>query len=106
MSDKLPQGVLISGICKGAKNEPYNGRDNWYIGFDIQATDSYGQPTTALEEVAIFGDNQQALIDKANQSVGKHCVISVIKRSMKSDRTGNAYMRTTINRNSQILVIG
>lgn len=102
----LPQGVLISGICKGVRTEHFNGRENYYIGFDVMSTDRYGQPTTATEEVSVFGDNAAALLDKARAAVGKHCVIQVLKRAMKSDRTGNAYMRTMINRSSQLLVIG
>jgi hypothetical protein len=108
MSDEkkqFPQGVLISGICKGVREETYNNNTNRYIGFDVTTLDQYGQPRSQLEEVAIFGDKEQELADKARQSVGKHCVISVIKRASKS-QAGNAYMRTMINRESQLMVIG
>jgi hypothetical protein len=100
----LPQGVLVSGICKGVREEQYNGRTNHYVGFDVTTLDRYGQPTKQLEEVSVFGDRAQQIIDKANQSVGKHCVMSVIKRANKST-AGNAYLRTMINRESQIMVI-
>lgn len=102
---KLPQGVLLSGICKGVREEPYNGNLNYYVGFDVETVDRYGQKQAAVEEVSVFGENAEQILTKAKQSVGKHCVMSVIKRAMKSQRTQNAYMRTMIHRNSQLLVI-
>ncbi len=101
----LPQGILISGICKGVREEVYNNRPSYYVGFDVATKDDYGQTRVTTEEVSVYGDSLQAILDKARAAVGKHCVISVVKRALKSDRTGNAYMRTGIHRNSQIMVI-
>jgi hypothetical protein len=101
----LPQGILISGICKGVREDVYNGNANYYVGFDVTYKDSYGQQQTSTEEISVFGENQQIILNKARSSVGKHCVISCNKRALKSERTGNAYMRTMIIRSSDLLVL-
>jgi len=102
---KLPQGVLVSGICKGVREEIYNNQTNYYLGLDVVSNDQYGQQSSTVEEVSIFGDNLQDLVTKARSAVGKHCVVAVNKTAQLSQR-GRAYMRTNIARNSQILVLG
>ena len=102
---KLPQGVLVSGICKGVREDIYNGQTNYYLGLDVVSNDQYGQQSSTVEEISIFGDNLNELVTKARASVGKHCVIAVNKTAQLSQR-GRAYMRTNIARDSQILVLG
>jgi hypothetical protein len=101
----LPQGVLVSGICKGIREDVFNNNTNYYLGLDVESTDQYGQKRVDLEEVSIFGDSLQTIREKAQTLIGKHVVISVIKRAMKSERTGNPYMRTMIHRDSKLQAI-
>jgi len=102
---KLPQGVLISGIVQGVREEVYNNRTNYYLGLGVITKNDYGQDRTDLEEVSLFGDNLQQLIDKAKISIGKHAIVPVTKSALKSN-AGNAYMRTNIARDAQIIIVG
>jgi len=105
MSKTVPSGVLISGICKGIRKEEFNGRQYQYLGIAQHTQDAYGDPREFLEEVSIFGDSAAGIALKASESIGKHVVMSVIKRAQVSKRTGKAYMQTMLRRDSELLVL-
>lgn len=102
---KLPQGVLVSGIVQGIREDIYNDRTTYYLGLGCVSKNDYGQEKTDLEEIRLSGDNLQQLVDKAKVSIGKHCIVPVEKRALKSN-AGNAYMRTNIVRDGQLMIVG
>jgi len=104
--NNIPQGLLISGVCKGVKTETNNGYTNNDI-LVVTGTrnNDLGEPEPVVQRIALFGDNMNALIDKANKSIDKHIVIAVTRQPAKRDLR-DAFMRNSINRQSDVLVVG
>jgi len=101
----IPNGLLISGICKGAKTETNNGFTNTDL---LIVTGSrfneLGEEQPVVQRVSLFGDNMQELISKANSAIDKQIVISVNRQPAKKDLR-DAFMRNSINRQSDVLVV-
>lgn len=102
----LPQGVLISGICKGSRTTQSGDYTNNDIGISVQIPDGYGGFNEQVENVSVFGSRKDELMNRANELKGKHVVISVLRRAMKSERTGNAYLNQSIHTESQLISLG
>ena len=104
-SNKLPQGVLISGVCKGYRSTIRGDYTNESIGIAIQMDDGYGGVTETIEEISIYGDAKERIKAQAETMKGKNVVISVLRRAMKSDRTQNAYLSQGIHANSNLIQV-
>lgn len=101
----IPQGLLISGICKGVRSETSNGfTNNDLLIVTGSRENDLGQSEPIVQRVALFGNEMQNMIIKANASIDKHILINVTRLPAKRDLR-DTFMRNSINRQSEVLVL-
>ena len=105
MSEQLPKWLLLSGICKGVKTVTENGYTNTDLFIKVgEFQNEIGEMQSLIERVSLFGDNVNTLMEKTNKAMDKHIVIAINRRPAKKDLR-DAFMRNSINRQSDIAVL-
>jgi len=99
---KIAQGLNMVGICKGIKVEQSGEYTNEYLGIAVSIPDGYGGTSETIEDIPIFGEQGENIKRQVQELIGKPVSISFTERALKSDRTGNAYMRRSIHQNSNL----
>jgi len=103
--NQVPSGVLISGICMGARTE----QDGDYINNDIivkvgSRLNEAGEEVSNIELISLYGDDIDKIMQEANAAKGKHVLIPVIRRPARRDLQ-NSRMRNSRNRDTAVRVI-
>lgn len=95
---KLPQGMLLSGVVRGHRVDEQNRR---YLGFAFYTLDEYNEQQIHTEELRLSADVSETFLDSIRANKGKHCLLSVVREM--ADYQGNRYLRTSIPDDAQLI---
>jgi hypothetical protein len=102
---KIPLGVLISGICMGAKSEQDGDYTNHRLFIKVgERLNEVGETESIIEAITLFGADVQTRIQQANELKGKHIAVPVIRRPARRDLR-SAYMQNIPTRNSHLQLV-